>query len=90
MTTNLDDNRATKQAAVTVYTKPNCQQCRATFRWLDKRGFTYTTVDISQDLEALQFIQGLGHMAAPVVYVSSPDGDDHWSGFNPDKLRELL
>ena len=88
MTTNLEEYRATKRPAITVYTKPNCQQCRATFRWLDKRELTYTAVDISQDLAAYAYVtKELGHMAAPVVVTS--DGDS-WAGFNPDKLSELL
>jgi len=87
MTINLEEYRATKRPAITVYTKPQCQQCRATFRWLDKRDITYTAVDISQDLSAYEYVQQLGHMAAPVVVTS--DGDS-WSGFNPDRLGELL
>ncbi|MBY6687493.1 glutaredoxin family protein [Rhodococcus sp. BP-149] len=39
-------------SGITVYTKPNCQQCRATFRALDKAGLDYTAVDISADTEA--------------------------------------
>ena len=30
---------------ITVYTKPNCVQCKATFRALDKAGIDYTAVD---------------------------------------------
>ena len=38
--------------AVTVYTKPDCYQCRATFRALDKAGIDYTAVDITLDTDA--------------------------------------
>ena len=34
---------------VTVYTKPACVQCNATYRALDKKGIAYQSVDISQD-----------------------------------------
>ncbi|MGJ9371736.1 MULTISPECIES: glutaredoxin-like protein NrdH [Nesterenkonia] len=71
--------------SVTVYTKPACVQCNATYRALDKNGVTYETVDITQDAEALERLRGLGYMQAPVVITES----DHWSGFRPDKISEL-
>ena len=39
---------------VTVYTKPACVQCNATYRALDKKGIAYQSVDISQDPAALE------------------------------------
>jgi glutaredoxin-like protein NrdH len=71
--------------SVTIYTKPACVQCNATYRALDKNGVTYKTVDISQDSEALERVRALGYMQAPVVITDS----DHWSGFRPDKISEL-
>ncbi|GAA4926066.1 glutaredoxin-like protein NrdH [Nesterenkonia massiliensis] len=71
--------------SVTVYTKPACVQCNATYRALDKNGVTYKTVDISQDAEALERVRALGYMQAPVVITEN----DHWSGFRPDKISEL-
>jgi glutaredoxin-like protein NrdH len=70
---------------VTVYSKPACVQCNATYRALDKKGIAYETVDMSQDAEALERVRALGYMQAPVVMT----GDDHWSGFRPDKIEEL-
>jgi glutaredoxin-like protein NrdH len=72
---------------ITVYTKPNCQQCRATFRALDKAGLDYTAVDISADTEARDYVLALGYLAAPVVVV---DADTHWSGYRDDRLAELV
>ena len=71
--------------SVTVYTKPSCVQCNATYRALDKNGVTYKTVDISQDAEALERVRAMGYMQAPVVITAG----DHWSGFRPDKISEL-
>ena len=68
--------------SITVYSKPACVQCDATYRALDKRGIDYTVVDISQDLEALEMVRSLGYMQAPVVVA----GDTHWSGFRPDQI----
>jgi len=70
---------------VTVYTKPACVQCNATYRALDKKGIAYQSVDISQDAEALERLKALSYMQAPVVVTEK----DHWSGFRPDKIEEL-
>jgi glutaredoxin-like protein NrdH len=70
---------------VTVYTKPACVQCNATYKALDKRGIEYSRVDISADRQAHDYVMSLGHLQAPVVVA----GDDHWSGFRPDRIREL-
>ena len=70
---------------VTVYTKPACVQCNATYRALDKQGIAYDVVDMSQDPEALERVRALGFMQAPVVIA----GDDSWSGFRPDKIAAL-
>ena len=70
---------------VTVYTKPACVQCNMTYRALDKLGVQYNTVDITEDPAALEFIKGMGYLQAPVVIA----GEDHWSGFQPDKINAL-
>ena len=70
---------------ITVYTKPTCVQCTATKKALDKAGLEYTMVDISLDDEARDYVMALGHLQAPVVVA----GEDHWSGFRPDRIRAL-
>lgn len=70
---------------VTVYTKPACVQCSATYRALEKKGVSYRSVDITQDAEALERIKAMGYMQAPVVVTDN----DHWSGFRPDKIETL-
>ena len=74
-------------AAVTVYTKPNCPQCNATHKHLTNLGIDHDTVDVTQDPEAHAYVTGLGYQAAPVVVVN--DGEDHWSGYRPDRLKGL-
>ena len=71
--------------AITVYSKPNCVQCNATYRALDKAGVSYETVDVTADAEALAQVKSLGYAQAPVVVA----GQDHWSGFRPDKIKAL-
>lgn len=70
---------------ITVYSKPSCVQCTATYRALDNKGLEYAIVDITQDEVAHARVLGLGYLQAPVVVAD----DDHWSGFRPDKINEL-
>ena len=71
---------------VTVYTKPACMQCKATYRALDKEGIEYAVIVITEDDEARDYVMALGHLQAPIVVA----GDDHWSGFRPDRIRALV
>lgn len=71
---------------VTVYTKPACVQCIATFKALDKQKITYEKVDISVDSAARDYVMALGYLQAPVVVA----GDDHWAGFRPDRIKALV
>ena len=71
--------------SITVYSKPACVQCKATQHYLDKAGLRYSVVDLTQDVEAAEMVEGLGYKQAPVVVV----GDNHWSGFSPDRIRGL-
>lgn len=73
---------------ITVYSKPRCPQCDATARLLDKQGLDYTKIDVTEDAQALEYIKGLGYQQAPVVIVG--DGEDHWSGFRPDRIKAAI
>lgn len=73
-------------STITVYTKPSCVQCNATYRALDSKGIDYEVVDLSTDAAALQTIKDLGYLQAPVVVV---DDERHWSGFRPDEIATL-
>lgn len=70
---------------ITVYSKPACVQCDATYRALDKQGLDYSVVDITVDASALEMVKSLGYQQAPVVFA----GEDHWSGFRPDKIKTV-
>ncbi|ROQ38626.1 ribonucleoside-diphosphate reductase class Ib glutaredoxin subunit [Frondihabitans sp. PhB188] len=71
--------------AITVYTKPSCVQCTATYRALDNKGIEYEVFDVSVDDKALETVKALGYLQAPVVVTD----EDHWSGFRPDKIAGL-
>jgi glutaredoxin-like protein NrdH len=70
---------------ITVYSKPSCVQCTATYRALDSKGLAYEIKDVSQDEAALEQLKTLGYLQAPVVVYQ----DQHWSGFRPDKIDEV-
>jgi len=71
--------------AITVYSKPSCVQCTATYRALDNKGIEYEIFDVTVDEKALETVKSLGYLQAPVVITE----DDHWSGFRPDKISAL-
>jgi len=71
---------------ITVYSKPSCVQCTATTREMDRQGIAYDIVDLTKDEQAFNAVRDMGYMQAPVVIA----GESHWSGFRPDKIRELL
>lgn len=71
--------------AITVYTKPSCVQCTATYRALDSKGIEYEIHDLTAEPDALAQVKALGYLQAPVVITD----EDHWSGFRPDKIDEL-
>lgn len=73
--------------SITVYTKPACVQCNATYKALDKQGLEYVVVDISEDADSRDYVMALGYLQAPVVVA----GDDHWSGcYRPDRIKALV
>jgi glutaredoxin-like protein NrdH len=71
--------------AVIVYTLPDCVQCDMTKKYLERNNIKYSTVDLTQDKEASDKIEELGHKQAPVVVYNN----FHWSGFRPDKITAL-
>ncbi|MCZ4553665.1 glutaredoxin-like protein NrdH [Gordonia rubripertincta] len=71
---------------VTVYTKPACVQCNATYKALEKNGIAYDVVDITTNAQARDYVMSLGYLQAPVVVA----GDQHWSGFRPDDIKNLV
>jgi glutaredoxin-like protein NrdH len=70
---------------ITVYSKPMCVQCDATKRAFTKAGVSFDVVDITEHASALAHVKSLGYVQAPVVVA----GEDHWSGFRPDKIKAI-
>ena len=74
---------------VTVYSKPSCQACDLTKIWLDNNNVPYAAIDAYEDVDAMSELQSHGFMGFPVVKVGD-SWDNSWSGFDYQKLNELL
>lgn len=72
-------------ATVTVYSKPACVQCNATYRALKKADVEYTVIDVTEDQDAYNHVVAMGYQQVPVVVA----GQDHWSGFRPDLIKTI-
>lgn len=78
-------------ANVTVYSTPTCGYCRMEKEWLDEKGISYTSVDISEDQEeAAKIVEKTGQMGVPVTIVEEGGKEDIIIGFDQGKLMELL
>lgn len=72
---------------IKVYSLPRCPGCDKTKAWLADNGVQFEAVDLTTSPDAMQLVHSLGYRSAPVVYVSN---SIHWSGHNPEKLKEVL
>jgi len=83
--------------SITVYSAPGCGECGASRQLLDELprrdpdrfgGLTYETVNVVEDVQACDFVLGLGYREVPVVVVSGADDVivDHWAGHRPSRL----
>lgn len=74
---------------IDVYSKPNCQQCVATYRKLKALGLPFNSIDVTEDAEAAAFVKSMNYAQAPVVVVREGENiKEHWSGFRPDLLKK--
>lgn len=72
---------------ITVYSRKPCVQCDATYRTMDKAGIQYTVESADDNRE---WLEAQGCRSLPYVVVHDPvDGEISWSGFRPDKIKEL-
>ena len=77
--------------SITVYSKPRCPQCDATYRKLKSLGVPHESVDVTRDEEALALIKSLGYSQAPVVALRGDGGTilETWGGFRPDRIKKV-
>jgi glutaredoxin-like protein NrdH len=71
--------------SVTVYTTPNCVQCNATKKHLDRRGIPYTVVDLTENPDKLEMFLSQGLKTAPIVVTDNAI----WSGYRPADIDAI-
>lgn len=81
----LNIQKVNNMAEITIYSKPNCVQCNATYQALDRKSISYQIIDLTEDSQALELVRKLGYQQVPVVIA----GDKHWAGFRPDMISLL-
>jgi glutaredoxin-like protein NrdH len=77
---------------ITVYLKPSgCFGCDKTKQKFTEAGVEFTSVDITTNPGALEYItEELGYSQAPVVVYEKDGSEDHWSGLNPVKIAQVI
>ena len=71
---------------VIVYSKTACGKCVFTKKWLESKGIPYEEKRTDLDEDARNEVIEMGYQELPVVVA----GNEHWSGYQPDKLAELV
>ena len=77
---------------ITVYSRPNCMQCKMTKMWLTQNNIPFEAVDIEANPGALELLKHYGYSSLPVVsiYDELIDESKTWAGFQIEKLEALL
>ncbi len=71
--------------SVTVYTTPNCVQCNATKKHLERRGIDFNVVDLSENPDKLEMFLAQGLRTAPIVVTDN----GIWSGYRPAEIDAI-
>ena len=77
---------ATAQTGVKIFTTAKCVYCKKAKDFLNKRGASYTELDVEKDAAAKAEFKALGGRGVPVILV----GDQRMDGFNAGRLEGLL
>jgi glutaredoxin-like protein NrdH len=71
---------------ISLYSKPLCPYCDGAEHYLQKNGFKYNKIDITEDADAMEFVKSKGHRTVPQLYL---EGRILVEG-GYDGLRQLL
>ncbi|AND79666.1 glutaredoxin-like protein NrdH [Streptococcus pantholopis] len=71
---------------ITLFSKNNCMQCKMTKKFLEQHQADFTEINIDEHPEKIDYVKSLGFTAAPVIEA----GDYVFSGFQPNKLKEII
>lgn len=72
---------------VTVFSKANCQPCKATIRKLAKHSIPYNVIDITHDEARTEALIAEGFKESPIVKLETGES---WSGYRPDLIEALV
>lgn len=72
---------------VTVFSKNDCMQCRMTKMFLKQHNVSFVEHNLDAEPQYAAGLKKDGFMATPVVKL--PNGDA-FSGFRPDRLKQLV
>lgn len=83
---------------VTLYSKPSCQQCKATMRALDKARIAYDYIpDVTENIDLVESLKARANelgVAGGMPYVSVYNADNtlvaDWFGFQPGLISKHL
>lgn len=70
---------------VTIYSQQGCAGCTMTKKRFHDLGIDYQEKHVDMNDIYLQEVKDLGFKSLPVVV----SGDQMWSGFRPDKIKEI-
>lgn len=73
-------------AKITIFSKNNCMQCKMSKKFLEQHGADFEEINLDEVPEKIDYVKSLGFTSAPVIEA----GDVVFSGFQPNKLKELL
>jgi glutaredoxin-like YruB-family protein len=71
---------------ITLYTAPNCPNCRRAKQYLEQKGLRFQELDVQRNLRAQRAFARLGARGVPVIVV----GDARVDGFDRRRLDALL
>lgn len=69
---------------ITVYSKPNCMQCKMVKKWFTKHDIPFTTIDITEDEDSITQLKEFGYKTVPVTFID----DYSFAGFDVNGLRQ--
>lgn len=72
---------------ITVWSKPNCVQCRAVYRAFDQAGLEYEVKNLPDFPDKLEEFKEAGFASAPVVEAV---GFDTFAGYNVNVVKAII
>jgi len=72
---------------ITLYTKDNCVQCKASERLLKQLGIEYLEINIEHNEKVRERLKSINIKQTPALF---RDGKFLFSGFQPSEVKKLV